>query len=125
MTMRVFKQLAILTLLLFFAHQTGFATNLIVRKRISVSRALAGYVLVRGTDQPATGVTVELCSSDWKTVTASTKTDENGHFSIEHPPMGRLFYIRVSAPRMDIFELRVRPDRHATQELTIHLNVAT
>jgi hypothetical protein len=31
----------------------------------------------------------------------------------------------VSAPGMNIYELRVRIDKHATQELTIHLSVAT
>jgi len=96
-----------------------------MQKRISVSRALAGQVLVRGTDEPASGVTVELCSSDWKTVFKSTKTNENGHFSLEPLTTGKLFYIRVSAPGMDIYELRVRIDKHATEELTIHLSVAT
>ena len=38
---------------------------------------------------------------------------------------GQMTEIRVSAPGMDIYELRVRIDKHATQELTIHLSVAT
>ena len=101
------------------------ATELVTQKEISVSRALAGHVLVWGTDEPASGVTVELCSPDWKTVFTSTKTDEKGHFSLERPATGKLFYIRVFAPGMDIYELRVRIDKHATQELTIHLSVAT
>ena len=97
----------------------------VVQKQISVSRALAGHVLVRGTDEPARGVTVELCTSDWKNVLASTKTDEQGHFSLEQPATGKLFYIRVSAPGMDIYQLRVRINKHATPELAIHLSVAT
>jgi len=97
----------------------------VAQEKISLSCALAGYVLVRGTDQPASGVTVELCSSDWKTGLTSTKTDEKGHFSLKPLATGNLFYIRVSAPGMDIYELRVRIDKHATQELTIHLSVAT
>jgi 5-hydroxyisourate hydrolase-like protein (transthyretin family) len=125
MTMRILKQLVFLVLVLFLAGQTGHATTLVVQKKISVSRALAGHVLVRGTDEPANGVTVELCSSDWKTVLTSTKTDEKGHFLLEQPATGKLFYIRVSAPGMDIYELRVRIDKHAAQELIIHLSVAT
>ena len=69
----------------------------VVQKEISVSRALAGQVLVKGTDEPAGGVMVELCSSDWKTVLASTKTDDKGAFfsgktsdgkTILHPGIG-------------------------------------
>lgn len=32
---------------------------------------------------------------------------------------------RVFAPGMNIYELRVRIDKHAAQKLTIHLSVAT
>lgn len=125
MTMRILKQLVFLTLVLLLAGQTGYATTLVVQKEISVSRALAGQVLVKGTDEPADGVTVELRSSDWKTVLASTKTDAKGHFSLEPPKSGKLFYIRVSAPGMDIYQLRVRIKKQVAQELTIRLSVAT
>lgn len=115
----------LLALVLLLAVGAGYSTERVMQKKISVSRALAGQVLVRGTDEPANGVTVELCTSDWKTVLASTKTDEKGHFSLEQPATGKLFYIQVSAPGMDIYELRVRIKKHAAQELTIHLSVAT
>jgi len=125
MTKRMPYRFVLLALVLLLAVGTGYSTERVMQKRISVSRALAGQVLVRGTDEPASGVTVELCSSDWKTVFTSTKTDEKGHFSLEPRATGKLFYIRVSAPGMDIYELRVRIDKHATEELTIHLSVAT
>lgn len=123
--MRIPKQLVFLALVLFRAVPTGHATTLVVQKEISVSSALIGHVLVRGTDEPANGVTVELCSADWKTVLKSTKTDEKGHFELEQPATGKLFYIRVSAPGMDIFELRVRIKKQAPKELTIRLSIAT
>jgi hypothetical protein len=125
MTMRIPKRLVVQALVLFLAVGTGHSTMRVVQKEVSVSRALAGHVLVRGTDEPANGVTVELCSSDWKTVLTSTKTDEKGHFSLEQPARGKLFYIRVSAPGMDIYELRVRIKTRADRELTIRLSVAT
>jgi len=125
MTKRIPHRFVMMALVLLLAVGSGYSTERVMQKKISVSRALAGHVLVRGTDEPASGVTVELCSSDWKTVITSTKTDEKGHFSLERPATGKLFYIRVSAPGMDIYELRVRIDKHATQELTIHLSVAT
>ena len=106
------------------AASIGHSTQLVVQKEISVSRALAGHALVWGT-KPAPGVTVELCNSDWKSVLTSTKTDENGHFSLEKPPTGRLFSIRLSAPGMDPYQLRVRIRLRAAPELTIRLSVAT
>jgi hypothetical protein len=123
--MRILRQLVLSVSILFFSVGTENATMRVVQKEISVSRALAGHVLVKGTDAPAGGVMVELCSSDWKTVLSSTKTDEKGHFSLGKPASGRLFYVRVSAPGMDIYELRVRIDKHAADDLTIHLSVAT
>jgi|ERR1700733_2437696 len=125
MIMRTPKRLALVVLIFFLAVETGHSTMRVVQREISVSHALAGHVLVHGTNEPASGVTIELCSSDWKSVLASTKTDEKGHFSLEQPATGKLFYVRVSAPGMDIYELRVRINKRAAQELTIHLSVAT
>ncbi len=115
----------VLAFVFFLAVPTGHATTLVVLKEISVSRALTGRVLVAGTDELANGVTVDLCSAGWKTLFKSTKTDEKGHFELEQPATGKLFYIRVSAPGMNILEFRVRIDRHAADDLTIRLSVAT
>lgn len=125
MTMATPARLAMLGLVVFLAVGTPQATEIVVQRQISISRALAGDVLVRGTGEPANGVTVELCASDWQTVLATTKTDEKGHFSLEQPKAGKLFHIRVSAPGMDIYELRVRVKKRAAQELRISLSVAT
>jgi hypothetical protein len=125
MIIRILKRLELLVMVLFLAVGIAHSTMRVVQKEVSVSRTLAGHVLVQGTDAPAGGVMVELCSSDWKTVLASTKTDEKGRFSLEKPASGKLFYLRVSAPGMDIYELRVRIDKNAADDLTIHLSVAT
>lgn len=125
MTMRIPHQFALLAAVLFFVVGTAYATELVIQKEISVSHALAGHAIVWGTDEPVSGATVELCSSDWKTVLASTKTDKQGHFSLEQPASGRLFYIRVSAPGMDSYELRVRIKKRVAQELKIRLRIAT
>jgi hypothetical protein len=124
MTMKNPYQFALLAAVLLFAVGTVRATELVTQKEISVSRALAGHVLDWGTE-PVSGVTVELCSADWKKVFKSTKTDEKGHFSLEPQETVKLFCIRVSAPGMNIYELRVRINKHSAQELTIHLSVAT
>ena len=119
------ERLVLLILVVFFAMTTGHSTTLVVQKEISISRVLAGHVLVRGTDEAVNSATVELCSSDWRTVLTSGKTDGKGRFSLRQPAMEKLFYIRVSAPGMDIYELRVRISKQGAQELTIHLSVAT
>jgi hypothetical protein len=99
-------------------------TALISQEGTVVSRALSGHVDVGITRLPAKNVTVELCSSDWQTVLASTKTDDNGHFSLGKPA-GKLFYIRVSSPGINPFQLRVRIKKGAPQDLAIHLSIAT
>ena len=123
--MRSLRQAVLLGFVLTLAAGIGHSTELVVQKETSVSRTLAGNALVFGTNEPIHGVTVELCGPNWKTILTSTKTDEKGHFSIEKPTMGKLFYIRLSAPGMDPYQLRVRIKMQAPTELTIHLTVAT
>jgi 5-hydroxyisourate hydrolase-like protein (transthyretin family) len=103
----------------------AYATELVFQKWVSVSRSLAGQVVVAGTNEPARGVTVELCRPGWKEVVASTKTDDKGRFSLEPVAKSKVFYLRVSAPGMNIYQLRVRIDKQVGQELKIHLSVAT
>lgn len=125
MTTRIPRLLVLLELVLLFVVGTGHSTTLVVQQRISVSRALAGHAYVQVSNSPADGITVELCSSDWKTVIASTKTDERGYFLLEKPATRGLFYLRLSAPGMDIYQLRVRIKKHAAKELAIYLSVAS
>ena len=68
---------------------------------------------------------MELCGPHWTKITAVTETDDEGHFSLQKPANTRLFYLRVSAPGMDIYQLRVRIEKHAAEQLKIHLIVAT
>src|ERR1700728_1193538 len=53
MTMRIPKQLVFLALAFVLAGQAGYATTLVVQKKISVSSALAGRVLFGAMDEPA------------------------------------------------------------------------
>jgi hypothetical protein len=99
--------------------------TLIVQEKVSVSRTLAGQVNVGLAEEPAKGVTVELCSPNWNTVITSVKTDDQGHFSLEKPTTKKLFYLRLSAPGINPYQLRVRIQKHGHPELTIHLSIAT
>jgi hypothetical protein len=109
--------------LLFAVHGYAQAT-LVVQQKVSISQALAGHVNVGIAHEPAKGVTVELCSPDWQTVIASAKTDDHGYFSLEKPATGKLFYLRLSAPGINPYQLRVRIQKRGPPELTIHLSIA-
>lgn len=101
------------------------ATEVVLQKEISVSRTLAGYVRVGGAKLPAKDVTVELCSPDWKIVLAHTVTDENGYFALDKAEMGRVYYLRPSAPNLNIYEVQVRIEKQAARSLTLYMSVAT
>lgn len=110
----------------FFAAAVGHAqTAVTMQEGVVVSRALAGHADIGITKVPAAGITVELRSPDWQTVLASTKTDKNGYFALEEPKSGELFNVRLSAPGVNPYQLRVRVKRHEERELTIHLSNAT
>lgn len=115
----------LLVLGLILCATCAHATELVVQKWVSVTRSLSGQVAILGTDEQASGVTVELCSPGWKKVIGSTKTENKGHFSFEQVAKSKQFYLRVSAPGTDIYQLRVHIDKHAGQELNIHLSLAT
>lgn len=123
--MRLGKRLLLVAIGCTLAAGTMYSTQVVIQKKISVTRTLAGHAYIRGTDLPARGLTVELCSSGWRTVLSSTKTDDKGHFAFRQPPSARLFYLRLSAPGLDIYQLRVRIKKHAARELKIYINVAT
>ena len=102
MITKMIQRLLLLGLVFIFAMSTGSATMKVVQKTISSSRSLAGHVHVLGTDEPVNGATVDLYTSDWKTVLVSTKTNDKGYFSLDKIAREQLFYIRVSAPGMDV-----------------------
>ena len=125
MRMKSLRMIVTLALAISFGSKTSRAQySTIFQEQVSISRALAGHANF-GLLQPADGITVELCSSDWLTVLASTKTDKDGYFSLGKSKPGKLFYIRLSAPGVDPYELRVRIDKHGAKELHIHLENAT
>ena len=111
--------------LVILAGSAGHAqTTVFIQEKVSVSRALAGYADIGITKTPAEGITVALCSSDWSTVLASTQTDARGYFVLETPKAGDLFYLRLSAPCVNPYQLRVKVKKNARSELRIHLSNA-
>lgn len=113
-----------LVILVFWVACSQAQTQLVVQEGVLVSRSLSGHVNIGLEKVVGKGVTVELCSPDWKKVLASTRTDDNGYFSLEKPP-GKLFHLRFSSPGVNPFQVKVRLSKHAAQDLSIHLSIAT
>ena len=95
----------------------------IIEERVSVARALTGRVDVDRAS--AVGVRVELRTSDWQTVLASPTTDANGNFHLDSPKTQVLLYLRLSAPGLNPYELRVKIRKSGAPELRLHMQVAT
>ena len=105
-------------------HAQGYET--VQQASISITSKLTGHVVVGIELEPLAGARVEICSSGWKQVLKSSQTDRNGDFLFDDPAAnGKLFYVRVSAPGCDPYQLRVRVNKHAKSKLVIHLVIAT
>jgi len=99
------------------------ATELVTQKEISVSRALAGHVLVWETE-PVSGVTVELCAADWKTVFRSTKTDERDTSNWNNQEWESCFISEYPHPAWIFTSSECRIRKQTATELIIRLSVA-
>jgi hypothetical protein len=112
--------------LLIGAAPTAYAqTTVIVQKEVAVSRILAGHVDIGIIKAPAENITVEVRNSNKGMALASAKTDAKGYFHVDTPKSGGLFYLRLSAPGVNPYELRVRIKKNGPPELQIHLSNAT
>jgi hypothetical protein len=121
----IMKQFLRACVFLILVTSAGHAqTTVFIQERVTVSHALAGYADLGMTKTPAEGITVALCSSDWSTVLASTQTNARGYFSLEAPKAGSIFYLRLSAPGVNPYQLRVRIKKGARSELRVHLSNA-
>jgi hypothetical protein len=100
-------------------------TAVIIQKWVAVSRVLAGYFDVGLVKVPAENITVEVRSSYSGTLLATTKTDPRGYFHLETPKSEGIFYLRLSAPGMNPYELRVRIRKNGPKELHVHMSIAT
>ncbi len=114
-----------LAILLFWPVWSAQAqTQLVVREGVIVSQSLSGHVNIGLERAAGKGVTVELCSADWKTVLASARTDDKGYFSLEKP-VGKLFHLRFSSTGVNPLLVQVRISKNAGHDLSIHLSIAT
>jgi len=97
-------------------------------ERVFQSRSFSGTISVgsiKNNAPKANGVLVEDMSEGWKTVIASTVTDESGHFSFAPTSKG-VHYLRLSAKGFRITRMKVRISKWARKrDLSLEITVAT
>ena len=98
--------------------------TVIVQEKVSGSRVLAGHVDIGIAKVPAEGISVEARRPDG-TVLAATKTDATGFFRLDSPKASGLIHLRLSAPGVSLYELRVGITKGGPTELRIHMSNAT
>jgi hypothetical protein len=90
------------------------------------AQTLAGIVRTGWPEAAVTGVLVEECTSDWKVVKFSTKTDETGHFSLQGHAAKGPHYLRLSGYGFNTTLIKVKiSGRARDRELTLRIYVAT
>ncbi len=104
--------------------QSHAQVTVIVQEKVSISRVLAGHVKIGVEKIAAEGISVEARSSEGK-VLALTKTDANGFFRIDSPRQSGLIHLRLFAPGVNPYELRVKLIRFGPSKLYIYMNTAT
>lgn len=90
-----------------------------------LSRTLSGTVQLGDSPEGVKGVLFEWCTTDWKTVKASTRTDEKGRFSFTKASRKELHYLRFSFPGVHTLQVKVKIIRSGPKELTVRLEFAT
>ena len=98
--------------------------TVIVQEKVSVCRVLAGHVDIGDVKVPAEGIAVEARRPDG-TVLAVAKTDARGFFRMDPPKGSGLIHLRLSAPGVNPYELRVKISKSGQPELRIHMSNAT
>jgi hypothetical protein len=65
------------------------------------------------------------CDRNSRHVTASTKTDTNGHFSFPGTRKAKVHYLHLSLDGFDPMQVMVKLNRSARSELRIQMHIAT
>lgn len=99
-------------------------TQVVVLADALDSPSLSGHVNAGIENMAVKEVVVELCTPDWKSVLASTKTDPIGYFSFKKRS-GKLFYLRFFARGFNQLEVKVRIDKHTTHDLVVKMPIAS
>ncbi len=90
------------------------------------AQALAGIVRAGSPDVAVEGVLVQECTSGWKAVKSSTRTDVAGHFSLPDTLSKGLHYLRLSGYGFNPTLIKVIISRTAhDKELALKIYVAT
>ena len=123
------KQIALfgfaLSLALLIVVGTFAQNEVIEREKTLKAQSLSGRVQLGDSPEGVKGVLVEECTKDWKTVKASTHTDENGHFSLPRASKNGIHYLRLSLHAANTLLIKVKIDRSGQNELSLVLSFRT
>jgi hypothetical protein len=126
--MKVVMMLALVGLVGLGSGIAGFSQGVAVVHIATPFKAqtLAGIVRAGWPEAAVTGVLVEECTSDWKIVKFSTKTDGAGHFSLPGPAAKGPHYLRLSGYGFNptLIKVKISGSAH-DKELTLTVYVAT
>jgi hypothetical protein len=126
--MKIVMTLALVALVGLGSGIPGFSQGVSVVQFATPFKAqtLAGIVRAGWPEAAVMGILVEECTSDWKVVKFSTKTDGNGHFSLPDQAAKGLHYLRLSGYGFNPTLIKVIISRNAhDKELALRIYVAT
>lgn len=112
-----------------FLFSTQSAANaqatIFVQERILSARSLEGYAYIGIDGLPAEGITVTVCSPDWIEPMETVRTGPSGYFRFETGHKDGLYYLKLSAPGVNTYQLRVRLNHRKKSLIKIALSNAT
>lgn len=117
--------LRVLAGVLLFSMSAFGQTEIIVLEEPLESQYLSGVVQVGDAPEGAKGVLVELCSTEWKSVKASKRTDKNGRFKFRNPARDDIQYLRLSFPGAHTLQVKVRITKVGPKKLALRLDFST
>jgi hypothetical protein len=88
-------------------------------------KSLSGPVSLGRSPEGIKGVLVESCSRDWKTVIASTHTDENGYFVFPNACANKTYFLRLSLSGAHTLLIKAKISNASDKELAIVLEFKT
>ena len=102
-----------------------FCQNVVVlEETLLTSQSLSGHVQLGANESGLRGVHIDICDSKWKTVVASTTSDEDGMFTFPSRRKG-LYYLRLSLPGANTLLVKVKLSSWGPKRLSLKLTPAT
>jgi hypothetical protein len=130
MTLRKSRRSVLYHLLLQMAYASFFTLSLAAQMETveipqpQMATAVAG-VINDPSGAPLSGVTVEDCSPNWKTVLRSTETDDKGRFHFSRKSKQTVYYLKFSRAGFNWVELKLELKKGSPAAITVKMPLGT